>query len=99
MALRLLKSSGGSDQPGETESDAGRAIEAFRDHGRVRTSLTENVDQAERQILALAGFGIDFDAVTAELQREGVEKFVQPFDQLLETLERKRQSLAAGAGA
>jgi transaldolase/transaldolase/glucose-6-phosphate isomerase len=74
-------------------------IEAFRDHGRVRTSLTENVDLAERQIASLADFGIDFDAVTADLQREGVEKFVQPFDQLLETLDRKRLELAAGAGS
>lgn len=76
-----------------------KTIEAFRDHGRVRTSLTENVDLAERQIASLSGLGVDFDAVTTDLQREGVEKFVEPFDQLLETLDRKRQALAAGAGA
>jgi len=76
-----------------------KTIDAFRDHGEVRPSLTESVDEAARRIAALEDLGIDFDALTADLQSEGVEKFVQPFDQLLETLERKRQELAASAGS
>jgi transaldolase len=61
-----------------------KTIEAFRDHGEVRSSLIESVDEA---------------ALTADLKSEGVDKFVRPFDQLLETLERKRQELTASAGA
>lgn len=76
-----------------------KTIEAFRDHGEVRASLTEGVDEAARRVAALADVGIDFDGVTSELQSEGVEKFVQPFDQLLETLQRKRGELAASIGA
>jgi transaldolase len=76
-----------------------KTIEAFRDHGEVRASLTEHVDEAARRVAALEDLGIEFERVTADLQSEGVDKFVQPFDQLLETLERKRGDLAASAGA
>ena len=76
-----------------------KTVEAFRDHGRVRASLTEDVEGAEARLRALAGLGIDLDAVTAELQREGVEKFAAPFDELLATLEGKRRALLEGVGA
>ncbi len=76
-----------------------KTVEAFRDHGLVRDSLTEDVEGAERAIGALAELGIDFDAVTSELQTEGVEKFVVPFDTLLSTLAAKRDALLEGASA
>jgi transaldolase len=74
-------------------------IEAFRDHGRPRASLTEDVGGAERRLAALAGLGIDLDRVTSELQREGVEKFAVPFDKLLDTLASKRAQMLEGVGA
>jgi transaldolase len=76
-----------------------KTIDAFRDHGVARDSLTEEVAHAQEQIDALDALGIDLNQATEELQREGVEKFVRPFDQLLETLERKRQTLAQGVSA
>ena len=72
-----------------------QTIEAFRDHGRVRQSLTEAMDEAQAQLDRLAELGVDLEQVTEELQSEGVEKFSQPFDRLLATLEEKRQSLAS----
>lgn len=71
-----------------------KTLEAFRDHGRVRASLIEDVAGAQARIEALSDLGIDLDRLTAELQQEGVEKFVRPYDQLLDTLERKRQTLS-----
>ena len=76
-----------------------KTVEAFRDHGRVRPSLTENVDEAAAQLDALAALGIDLDRVTSELQKEGVEKFAKPFDKLLATLEQKRSALLDGVHA
>lgn len=70
-------------------------LAAFRDHGRVRPSLGEDIEGARYCLAALAGIGIDFDRVTAELQQEGVAKFVEPYDRLLATLEAKRASLLA----
>ncbi len=77
-------------------------LAAFRDHGRVRPTLTAaELDAAAEPLARLAALGIDLAAATAELQREGVEKFAQPFDRLLATLEARRDSLSArtvGAG-
>jgi transaldolase len=75
-----------------------KTVDAFRDHGEVRASLTEDVALAQSQVDALADLGIDFSKVTEDLQSEGVEKFVRPFDQLMETLENKRRALAEGVG-
>lgn len=70
-------------------------LAAFRDHGRVRPSLTEDVDGARARLAALAAVGVDLDRVTAELQEEGVAKFAQPFDRLIASLESKRAALLA----
>jgi transaldolase len=68
-------------------------LDAFRDHGECRDSLVEDVAGARRRVAALADLGIDLDQVTAALQREGVEKFVQPFDTLLASLAATREAL------
>ena len=65
-------------------------LEAFRDHGEPRTSITEDVDGAVTTMAALADLGIDMDAVTAELQVEGVAAFSSSFDQLLAALDGAR---------
>jgi len=64
-------------------------MDAFRDHGHVRTKVTEDVEAAEATLADLAGLGVDYDAVTAELQVEGVAAFAASFDQLLAALETK----------
>jgi transaldolase len=66
-------------------------LEAFRDHGQLRTSLTEGLADAEQVFSRLAGLGVNLDAVTAELQTEGVAAFAASFDQLLAALESARR--------
>ena len=48
-------------------------MDAFRDHGKVRDSLEENIDRAEHTMAALDRAGISIDAVTAKLVDEGVQ--------------------------
>jgi transaldolase/glucose-6-phosphate isomerase len=68
-------------------------LEAFRDHGTVRGStVAEDVDGARRVLERLADRGIDLDDVTETLQNRGVEKFVAPFDDLMDTLETKKDA-------
>ncbi len=67
--------------------------EAFRDHGRVRATLTEGVDDAERVMAELAATGISIDAVTAQLVDDGVQLFADAFDQLLAAVARKRAAV------
>jgi len=65
-------------------------IDAFDDHGIVNpAALTTNVEQAAAEVAALAPLGIDFDEITAELQRDGVIAFADSFDELLSALEAK----------
>jgi len=70
-------------------------VKAFQDHGRVRESLTEDVDGARRTLEAFARAGIDYDDVVATLEREGVEKFAKSFDQLFADVESKRDAMVA----
>jgi transaldolase len=70
-------------------------LEAFLDHGRVRESLTEDVEGARRTLEAFAAAGIDYDDVVATLEREGVEKFAKSFEQLFADVEAKRDQMVA----
>jgi transaldolase/transaldolase/glucose-6-phosphate isomerase len=70
-----------------------KTLDAFRDHGESRTSLLEELDVAQRRLASLAELGLDLEVLTEELQREGVDKFVQPFDSLLGTITAKRDVL------
>ena len=76
-------------------------VDAFRDHGKARVSLTEDIEGARSTLRQLDELGIDLDSITEELQRVGVEKFAQPFDALLTTLDTRRREILdpATAGA
>jgi transaldolase len=62
-------------------------LAAYRSHGEPAQRLEDHPDAAA-ELAALAPLGIDLDAVTAQLEREGVEKFVQPYRSLLATVEQ-----------
>jgi transaldolase / glucose-6-phosphate isomerase len=68
-------------------------LDAFREHGRPRPSLTEDVDGARATLAALERIGISLEGVTAKLLDEAVRLFADAFDKLLGAVERKRVSL------
>jgi transaldolase/glucose-6-phosphate isomerase len=68
-------------------------MDAFRDHGRVRPSLEENIEQAREVMGALERSGISIDEVTATLVQDGVQLFDDAFDKLLGAIARKRDVL------
>ncbi|MDN5837081.1 MAG: transaldolase [Nitrosospira sp.] len=72
-----------------------KTLDAFRDHGRVHETLTENVAQAEADIARLPDFGIDLEAITEKLQDDGVDAFAESYDKLLAALKTKRQDIVA----
>lgn len=61
-------------------------LKAFIDHGKVRNSITENVEEAQKNLAGLKKFGINLDSVTDQLLKEGVIAFVQAYDHLIESL-------------
>jgi len=66
-------------------------IDAFRDHGVVDPeALTTGVDEAQQLFADLAALGVDFGAITDELQTEGVASFEKAFEQLLAAIDTKR---------
>jgi transaldolase len=71
-------------------------IEAFQDHGRVTAdTVLEGVDEARQLLDDLAAAGVDYDDVTATLEAEGVQKFSDSLDQILDSIRAKRGALQA----
>jgi transaldolase len=69
-------------------------IAAFRDHGRAADTVTDGWEESRHVMEDLGKIGVDMHRVTNELVEEGIQKFIQPFDKLLESLDRKRIALA-----
>ncbi|MHB1533530.1 MAG: transaldolase [Acidimicrobiales bacterium] len=71
-------------------------VEAFVDHGTVRRSVDQSVDEARSHLERLAELGIDMADVAATLEHEGVASFAKSFDELLQSLDDKAKTLNAG---
>ena len=67
-------------------------LDAFRDHGHPRASLTENLEASRRTMKTLAELGISIDEVTDKLTDDGVRLFAEAFDKLLEAVEKNSKS-------
>ena len=67
-------------------------IDAFLDHGVVRRTVDEGVDEARTLMDKLAEAGVDIDDVTQVLEDEGVASFTKSFDELMEALAAKVRS-------
>jgi transaldolase/glucose-6-phosphate isomerase len=77
-----------------------RTIEAFADHGVAQPGTVEQgVDDAERVMAGITAAGIDFDDVTRQLLDEGMQKFVDPYNNLMTTLQGKRAETCGAAAA
>jgi transaldolase len=66
-------------------------LEAFRDHGRPRLSLEEDLEEAQDTMEVLEQVGISMKEITDGLTKEGVRLFADAFDQLLNALDRRRK--------
>jgi transaldolase/glucose-6-phosphate isomerase len=71
-------------------------LDAFRDHGKPRDSLEEDVEGARGVLDEFAKSGISLDAITAELVKDGVRQFADAADKLYGAVAHKR---AAALGA
>jgi transaldolase len=67
---------------------------AFLDHGTVKRSVDTDLSGAYKTMEDLAAAGIDIDAVTAQLEDEGIASFSKSYDSLLEGVASKRSQLA-----
>ena len=67
-------------------------FDAFRDHGRTRASLTEDLDSANKTMETVAKVGISTKEVTDKLTDDGVRLFAEAFDKLLAVVEKSFKS-------
>jgi transaldolase/transaldolase/glucose-6-phosphate isomerase len=66
-------------------------LDAYRDHGNPANRLQEGMAEAVSRLGQLKEVGIDLDAVTKQLEEEGIQKFIKPFNSLMAVLEEKRK--------
>jgi len=71
-----------------TMTDA--TIEAFKHHGTLLpNTITEDIKKAHRVFHDLEVIGVRLEKITGQLVDEGIEKFVEPFDKLLNTIKQE----------
>jgi transaldolase / glucose-6-phosphate isomerase len=68
-------------------------LDAFRDHGKPRDSLEENVEEAKQVLAELDKSGISLDEITAELVKDGVKLFADAADKLYGAVAHKRAAV------
>jgi len=68
-------------------------MDAFRDHGQPRLTVTEGVAEARETRTRFAALGIDFNEVGEILQQEGVESFSKSFEELLAAIKKRRDAI------
>jgi transaldolase len=70
-------------------------IQAFQDHGEVAPTLERDVDEAHRVFEQVEAAGVSYDDVTRTLEVEGVQKFTDSFEELLDGIRAKRGELVS----
>ena len=66
-------------------------IAAFADHGKlVKDAIEQDIDSATKIFENLKKAGINIEAMTWELEHDGIKKFIEPFDLLMAGLAEKR---------
>jgi transaldolase len=72
-------------------------MDIFKEKGQPADRLEEGLDKAQRVLADLPKLGIDLNAATQQLEDEGVQKFIEPFGKLIDSVEKKRKQAVEGA--
>ncbi len=76
-----------------------RTIAAFDDHGRVEETVADGMEASREVMERLSEAGVDFAHVTAQLEDEGVQKFIDPYDRLMGKLAERVADAPGADGA
>ena len=69
-------------------------IEAVKEQAEIRPTLEEGVEEAKQLFQKLREVGLDYEDVTDLLEQEGIDKFAQPFNEMLDEIKDKGRRLA-----
>ena len=67
-------------------------LAAFRDHGRARPTIEQDVEGARRAFAELAAVGVDMPKIHVRLKNEAVQSFEDSFDTLMLGIDTKRKA-------
>jgi transaldolase len=70
-------------------------IEDVKDHAEIRETIEDGVDDARQLLKDLEEAGIDYEEVTELLEKEGMQKFADSFDELMEEIKEQTSKLAS----
>jgi transaldolase len=72
-----------------------KTIEAVMDHAEIRPTLEVGVEDAKGLLKRLREAGLDYEDVTDILEKEGIQKFADPFNEMLEEIQNKSRQLVS----
>jgi transaldolase len=72
-----------------------KTIDAVMDHAEIRATLEEGVEEAKSLLKRLREAGLDYEDVTDILEKEGIQKFADPFNEMLEEIQNKSRQLVS----
>lgn len=71
-----------------------QTLAAYRDHGKPRVSIEDNLDEERTRLARLEAAGVSLREVTDQVLADGVRLFVEPFNKLISTIESRRAEMA-----
>lgn len=71
-----------------------QTLAAYRQHGRPAMRIEQQLDEAQALPAQLAALGIDLEKISQQLEAEGVQKFIDPFDKVLAYLGQRQSEIA-----
>ena len=74
-------------------------LEAFEDHGTLARTVDADLGAAAATLTAISEAGVDLDDVSRVLEEQGVATFAKSFDELIESIGAKAESLRSGSPA
>ena len=75
-----------------------QTLDAFRDHGELAVTITQDLERAHQDIADIESLGIAMSTVTKELEDEGVKSFADAFKDMLKAIEERRKAALAELG-
>jgi transaldolase len=70
-----------------------KTIQAVMDHAEIRPTLEEGIEETKKLLRRLREAGLDYEDVTDILEKEGIQKFADPFNEMLEEIKNKSRQL------
>ena len=72
-----------------------KTIDAYRNHGNPEVRLETDMEDVQYLIKNIERMDIDLNEVSDELEEEGIRKFVEPYEEILKAIKKKKEGVAA----